>query len=182
MGVVDRVPGAIRGAGLVALTIGLAACSIPDVTQVSLPRVDFAKMMPTDQSQYAGQIRNRTIGPNDLVDAGGRCAGAPSAQASAGGEQAAPAASQAAPAVRGVGLQMTECEVVGAAGTPESVQIGANERGERSVTMIYATPERPTYRFVSGRLVSIERGAEPPPEPAKKKAAPKKPAKKQQAT
>jgi hypothetical protein len=42
--------------------------------------------------------------------------------------------------------------------------------------MTYMTPERPIYRFVSGRLATIERGAEPPPpEPVKKKKpAPKR--------
>ncbi len=73
------------------------------------------------------------------------------------------------PTGRNVALQMSECEVVRAMGRPGDVQIAANERGDRMVTMTYMTPERPIYRFVAGRLASIERGAEPPPpEPVKK--------------
>lgn len=181
---------AIRAVGP-GLLLALAACAIPDASQVQLPRVDWSSFVPTNTNQYVGQQRGRGIGADDFVDAGGQCPGAAAPVAS---EQSvptapaapvaptAPAAPVAAPAIRGVGLEMTECEVVRAAGSPESVQIGTNERGERSVTMIYGTPERPTYRFVAGRLVSIERGAEPPPEPAKKKPPPKKQAKKPQAT
>ena len=71
---------------------------------------------------------------------------------------------------------MTECEVIGAMGRPGDIQSSANERGERMVTMTYMMPERPIYRFVGGRLATIERGAEPPPpEPVKKKKpAPKR--------
>ena len=75
---------------------------------------------------------------------------------------------------------MTECEVVTASGMPQSVNIATNERGERTVIMTYTTAERSgTYRFVSGRLVSLERGPEPPAtaqaqkKPTKKQAKPK---------
>jgi hypothetical protein len=69
---------------------------------------------------------------------------------------------------------MTECEIVRAVGAPQNVQIGANERGDRAVTIEYRTGDRPgIYRFVDGRLVSIERVGEPPP--ADKKPPPKKP-------
>lgn len=173
---------AIRAATAALPALALAACAIPDVSQVSLPRVEFKSFIPTDQTQYVNRSKDSAVRPDEFVDASGRCPGAPAAEASAGSEQAAPPAPAAPPAIRGVGLEMTECEVVRAAGQPESIQIGANERGERSVVMIYATPERPTYRFVAGRLVSIERGAEPPPEPSKKKPPPKKQARKPQAT
>ena len=69
---------------------------------------------------------------------------------------------------------MTECELVQAAGPPASVEIGASQQGGRTVTMIYAAADRPIYHFADGRLKSIERGAEPPPEPVKKKPAPKR--------
>jgi len=170
---------AMRGAGFAGVTLGLAACAMPDMSQLQMPRVDWSSFVPANQNQYLGQTRDRSIRPDDLVDGSGRCAGAP---VGAGGEQAAPPASAPTPAIRGVGLEMTECDVVRAAGAPESVQISTSERGERSVTMIYGTPERPSYHFIAGRLVSIERGAEPPPEPARKKAPAKKQAKKQQAT
>jgi hypothetical protein len=64
---------------------------------------------------------------------------------------------------RGIALAMTECQVVSVAGYTDRVEIGANERGERTVTLTYLTGERPgIYRFRAGRLVSMERVAEPP--------------------
>lgn len=64
---------------------------------------------------------------------------------------------------RGVALQMTECQVVQMAGYTDRVEIGANERGQRTVTLTYMSGDRPgIYRFVGGRLASMERVAEPP--------------------
>jgi hypothetical protein len=96
----------------------------------------------------------------------------------ASGSDAAAAAAPAPPAVPGaVGLDMSECEVVRAAGQPQTVNIGANDRGDRRVVMTYANSERAgTYEFVSGRLTALERGPEPPP------AKPEKPAKKKPAS
>ena len=63
----------------------------------------------------------------------------------------------------GVALQMTECEVVRVAGNTDRIEIGANERGQRSVTLTYMSGPRPgIYRFLGGRLASMERVAEPP--------------------
>jgi hypothetical protein len=79
--------------------------------------------------------------------------------------------------VGGIALAMTECEVVKRAGTPENVEVGTTDRGERAVTLTYTGGPRPAiYRFAAGRLYAIERAAEPP-EPAKpaKPAKPKKP-------
>ena len=60
------------------------------------------------------------------------------------------------------------------AGTPERVEFGSTQGGERSVVLTYSRGVRPgVYRFASGRLVSIERGPEPAA-PARQKAAPKK--------
>ena len=73
---------------------------------------------------------------------------------------------------RGVALQMTECQVVGTIGYTDRVEIGANERGERSVTLTYLSGDRPgIYRFRNGRLVSMERTAEPAPQKRTAKAA-----------
>jgi hypothetical protein len=95
----------------------------------------------------------------------------------ASGSDAAAAAAPAPPAAPGaVGLDMSECEVVRAAGQPQAVNIGTNDRGDRRVVMTYANSERAgTYEFVSGRLTSLERGPEPPP-PKPEKPAKKKPA------
>jgi hypothetical protein len=73
---------------------------------------------------------------------------------------------------RGVALSMTECEVVRLTGYTDRVEIGADERGRRSVALTYMTGDRPgIYRFADGRLVSMERieGL-----PAPKKPAPRK--------
>jgi hypothetical protein len=81
----------------------------------------------------------------------------------------------------GIALQMTECQVVQVAGYTDRVEIGANERGQRAVTLTYLSGDRPgIYRFVGGRLASMERVAEPmqarkPQKPTKtaKKTAPR---------
>jgi hypothetical protein len=63
------------------------------------------------------------------------------------------------------------------AGPVETLDIGSNERGERAVTLTYLRGPSPgIYRFVGGRLVSIERAPGPPPAPAKSQKTTKKPA------
>ena len=99
----------------------------------------------------------------------------------AGPETGASAAPALPPQVRsrpsGITLQMTECEVVRVAGYTDRVEISSNERGQRSVTLTYLSGVRPgIYRFVGGRLASMERVAEPPQ--AKKPQKPAKTAKK----
>jgi hypothetical protein len=69
-----------------------------------------------------------------MVDAEGRCAATASAnpEASDGttpGDQSGP------PLIAsGIAVDMTECEVVQRAGAPERVEIGTNERSERTAT------------------------------------------------
>jgi hypothetical protein len=77
----------------------------------------------------------------------------------------------------GVGLGMSECQVVGRVGVPENVEITANERGQRAVTLTYIRGARPgIYRFVTGRLKVIEAAPAPPepPKPVRVKKATKK--------
>jgi hypothetical protein len=81
---------------------------------------------------------------------------------------------------RGIALSMTECQVVGVAGYTNNVAISASERGERMVTLTYMSGDRPgIYRFRSGRLVNMERVAEPLQQKKPQRAA--KAAKKQAA-
>lgn len=98
----------------------------------------------------------------------------------AGGAPALPPQVRSGPS--GIGLQMTECEVVRVAGYTDRVEIATNERGQRSVTLTYLSGARPgIYRFIGGRLASMERVAEPPQpkkpqkatRSAKKSAAPR---------
>ena len=162
-----------------ALALSLAACSsMPDVSSFRAPTFDLGSFQVNDWNAYArNQTAVRAVSANDLVDGSGACP----AMAPVAPSEASPDAAAAPPATgRGVGLDMTECEVVTASGMPQSVNIGTNERGERTVIMTYMTTERSgTYRFVSGRLVSLERGPEPPAsaqaqkKPMKKQANPK---------
>lgn len=139
---------------------------MPGLADVKLPSA--STFIPTNANAFneASVNTTRPATAADLVDAQGSCPGA----APAGdGEPAANA--------RGVGLDMTECQVVQALGAPQATDITKNERGERAVALTFLGTERAgIYRFVRGRLVSIERapGAEPE-RPAKQ--PPKKQAK-----
>jgi hypothetical protein len=187
-----------------ALTAALAACSFPaDRTEppsASDLRTKLRLTRPDSlQSQTAMAEADRARGSPDLVGPDGRCAGdgAPETQPAsralyfqAGPEAArgpnAPASIAPAPGApgapqipRGIALDMSECDVVRAVGYPGQVEISTNERGERSVILTYVEGERAgVYRFVAGRLKSMERAPEPPapakPAPAKKPG--KKPA------
>ncbi|MBX6426025.1 MAG: hypothetical protein IRZ09_08910 [Variibacter sp.] len=64
---------------------------------------------------------------------------------------------------RGVGLGMTECEVIHALGPTSLIDIGSNERGERAVVLTYPEGAHAgIYRFTAGVLVSVERLPEAP--------------------
>jgi hypothetical protein len=77
-----------------------------------------------------------------------------------------------------VALGHTECDVVRGIGAPDSVNLSNNPRGDRVAVVTYSRgPRAGIYTFTAGRLSSIERGAEPAPQPkaakpkAKKKSA-----------
>jgi hypothetical protein len=96
----------------------------------------------------------------------------------AGGDAVAPPT--AAPLIPGgIGIDMTECEVVQRAGRPDNFEVGSTQRGERSAVLTYIHGPKPgIYKFEAGRLVALERGPEPPaaPKPAKPAKQPAKPA------
>jgi hypothetical protein len=183
---------AVRTALLGAFAATIASCSyLPDVAEFKVPTLNLDSFQIHDWNAYArSQTATRPVGPNDYVDGNGYCPNMapPVTQTSADPSNPTPVAPPA-PTGGGVGLDMSECEVVMAAGVPQHVEITNNERGERTVIMTYTTSERAgTYRFVNGRLVSLERGPEPPPtqqaqkKPTKKQAKPKQPPKQQQPT
>jgi hypothetical protein len=150
---------------LVGLTT-LAACSTELGSINIIPKTDLRP----DWLSYSGhkeEFALREAGAADLVGPDGQCAG---------GRQEQPADPAAGtPAAAGISLQMTECDVVGRIGTPDRVDLGSNERGERAAVLTYTRGTRPgVYRFASGRLTSIERGAEAAPERPKKAAPPAK--------
>jgi hypothetical protein len=160
------------------VTVVLGSCSVPDLRQVSMPKVDTSILVTPNFNEF--QKREQAlgpIGPQDLVDASGRCPAAASASAPgtdvAGGGQAGAGSTPATQlSGRPIVLKMTECDLVGAAGSPQDIQIGANERGDRTVSLEYkAGVHAGIYRFVSGRLVSVERVEGAPGAPAQKPPA-----------
>src|SRR6266704_6676921 len=149
---------ALALAGLTAL----AACS-SDLGSINIiPKPDLRP----DWLSYSGHKEEFTLreaGAADLVGPEGQCAGGRQEQT------ADPAAGT--PAAVGISLQMTECDVVGRIGTPDRVDLGSTERGERAAVLTYTRGARPgIYRFSGGRLTSNEHGAEPAPERPKKSA------------
>ena len=124
----------------------------------------------------------RPITPADLVSPDGACASVgpegavvASAAPNSGDQPPVNDTSQLLPG--GIGLQMSECDVVRRAGNPDRIENGANERGERAVVLTYIHGPRPgIYRFSGGRLYSIEASPAPPPPPPKQKKPAKKPA------
>jgi hypothetical protein len=115
----------------------------------------------------------RPVTEADLVDAkGSGPAAAPPAAGSAAPGSDAPGLNE------GVGLGMTECQVVARAGPPNSVQLGNNPNGDRTAIISYQSGPRPgIYHFERGRLMQMDRVevAEPPPQAKKKPAKTKKP-------
>ena len=121
----------------------------------------------------------RPVNDSDLVDANGRCPAAAPPQAAAGGPAGGPGPPADASGLgEGVGLGMTECEVVARAGPPNNVQLGRNPNGDRTAVLSYQSGPRPgVYHFERGRLMQMDRVevAEPPPQTKKKPAKTKKP-------
>lgn len=121
----------------------------------------------------------RKVTAEDYVDANGACAA--SASASAPAEPAVgtvagdlgtttPASKPPPVAPGGVGLGMTECQVVQRAGQPNSVDIGS-ENNARKVVLTYSGGNWPgVYTFVDGRLKVVDQVAVPEqPKPVSKK-------------
>ena len=164
----------LRALAMAALVQALGACSsdlsLNNLTLVPKPETLMRKPDWATFSAGKNDFSLRPLTSADFVNQDGQCAGAASADQAAGAEGAAP--------VGGIALQMTECEVVRRAGPVEKIDISADERGERTVVLSYLRgPAAGVYRFVGGRLVSIERAPGPPPAPAKsQKSTAKKPA------
>jgi len=171
------------GRTAVALMAGLAiaGCSRVELESFQLPKLsDQVRSVTMTASAPVGM--QSPVRSEELVDAQGNCAQAPMASATAGVEGASTdpvtVPANTAQALGGIGLAMTECDVVKRAGAPEKMELGTNERSERTLMLSYIQGTRPgIYSFVAGRLVAIERAPEPPapPKPVKpaKTAKPK---------
>jgi hypothetical protein len=168
----------VAGAAL-ALSLVAACSSVPDITQINVPKVDFSDFTVSDWNVFAktSPASVKPVSPEDFVDPQGQCAGtvAPAPEAAPSPAEGA----AAAPAVpRGIALGMAECEVVRATGQSPRVEIAANDRGDRTVIMTYDSGDHAgIYRFVAGRLVSMERN---PQAVATKPTSKKKPVAKKQ--
>jgi hypothetical protein len=112
----------------------------------------------------------------DLVSAEGACPGMAAAGVPANAN-ASSEGSAAAPSTSGtVALGHTECDVVRGIGAPDGVNISSNGHGDRVAVITFSRGQRAgIYTFTSGRLTSVERGAEPVAEPKTAKPKKKKP-------
>ncbi len=165
----DLVVRALSGISILA-ALALGACSSFDFDSFKAPDVS---LFSSRSISALRQTELRPVTAEDLVDAEGRCAAAPVApEVSPDGTPVA-----AVPMVpSGIALEMTECDVVKRAGYPERVQVGTNERNERTLSLTYIQGERPgIYHFTSGRLSSMERAPEPPAPPKPVRRAKPKP-------
>lgn len=157
----QRVP-AGRAALVTVVSLTLGACAVDRVSDYipSVPSFSNYEWNPYSKASFAGPtLTRKTVTPADYVNADGSCAGTSGESASA--QQVG----------SGVALQMTECDVLQVLGPPQKIDIGTNERGDRSVTILYNQGERRgLYHFTAGQLTLIERVDEPAP------AKPQKPA------
>jgi hypothetical protein len=153
-------------AAVIALASMLGACSADlSLNNLTLAPKPEPLSRKADGSAQAWAKTNfeRPVTAADLVGPEGQC--------SVSGAEQGPAESEAAPMLGGIALQMTECDVVRRAGPVEKIELGANERGERSLVLTYLKGPSPgLYRFAGGRLVSVERvpGAPAAPEKSQK--------------
>jgi hypothetical protein len=102
---------------------------------------------------------DRPVSGAELISAEGYCAGM-----AAPADTNAMTSQGAAEPIQGnavIAIGRTECEVARAAGAPDNVAI-TGEGGRRMTVLTYVRGPRPgIYRFADGRMVSMERGAEP---------------------
>src|SRR6202167_1562956 len=117
---------------------------------------------------------DKPVTAEDLVSADGACPGLAAANVPTNANASSDGTAAAAPATTGtVALGHTECDVVRGIGSPDSVNISNNPRGDRVAVVNYSRGQRAgIYTFTAGRLSSIERGPEPVEQPnvAKPKA------------
>ena len=98
----------------------VTACSSDSGSFNILPKLGTFDSLSVSSAPVNAELRPVTAA--DLVGAQGECAASgPGAAAPRGG----------------IALEMTECEVIGRAGTPANIELGTNDRGERMVTLTY---------------------------------------------
>lgn len=176
--------GSNRFGAMAVLTMGaaLSGCANVDwdTSQWFVKPVDmFGHSAGYSYSELQEAKQDRPITASDLVDAKGACPPAPAPaplqpQSAPGGPGAMPVAAPdgASPLGEGVSLGMSECDVVYRAGQPSAVQLGQNPNGDRTTVLTFPSgPRSGIYRFERGRLMEMDRVAEPAPVATTKKPA-----------
>ena len=145
--------------------LALGACAMPDTDSFRAPNA--ASFVPPEvgdelQGQGAAAGGGRRSGRRQRKLRRGLCAAAASGDQSV--QANVPLREAGIPLIpAAIALEMTECDVVKRAGVAERVEIGTNDRRERTATLTYISGQRPgIYNFVDGRLKSMELGPEPP--------------------
>ena len=125
---------------------------------------------------------DKPVTPEDLISSEGACPGvAPAGPSDANALQ--DGGQVAAAPVAPIALGHTECDVARALGSPNSVNLSRNERGDRVANIVYLQGPRPgSYTFTAGRLTMIDRVDVPAPARPAKPAKSAKPKKKPAAT
>lgn len=190
-----RVTGGLSAVVLAAAVAGcsgtgeaLSEMKLSKTADLFTIKVADSTVLPAEDARFG----HGPVPPEQLVDPSGHCVAETQpggTDGAAGGVDAtavpaaavAPAGVQPAdpgqlPLLGGVGLGMTECQVVRRAGAPSNVAISGDAGGDRVTVLTYLTGSLPgIYRFTSGRLKVIEKAPEPPkPEkPVRKRAKPK---------
>lgn len=117
----------IRGLAATALCIAVAGCATDG---------GVSGLARDDTTPAGGVPASELVAPDGLCD-----------EAPAGSTEP-----------KGIDFGLTECQVVRLAGPLDKVEIGTNQRGERTAVLTSQLGARPgIYRFVNGRLNSIER-------------------------
>lgn len=154
-----------------AMALMLSACAgAVDTMSEMVPRASDFNVTSFDWNPYsrasmsvAPTFKRPPATAADMINADGSCAAAPAVGADGGSDQ---------PVSSVITLQMTECAAVQSLGAPEKVEIGTNDRGERTLKLTYSHGDRTgVYYFTAGLLTQIERIAEASPPPKQKPAA-----------
>ena len=183
--------------GALAIAVALGGCANVDVENkdawFSKPFQFVSRSGGYTFSELQdSKTRAHPITANDFVAANGSCQPPAVQPAPAGAAVNQPGSAPAVPAATdtsallggGIGLGMSECDVVFRAGAPSAVQIGKNPNGDRTAVLTFNSGPRPgIYHFEAGTLMEVEQvqTTPAPAQTAKKKPASPKASSKQAA-
>jgi hypothetical protein len=163
----------------IAAVCALSGCATPDAIQPTGKVSDTFATPEWAKGNQARTATTRAITQNDLINPDGSCAFAAAtdgvAPPTSDSGEATLSGQGPLPAVQsGVGLGMTECQVLERTGAPDTFNISA-EGTERIATLTVTRGSWPgLYRFRGGRLASIERVEVPKTAKPARSSRPKK--------